>query len=62
LGAGSGLIADVARFEDYCDERTFTSHTSNPAKAEEIVGTFDGFLFDVRFLLDELERRNRVAD
>lgn len=32
------------------------------AKAEEIVGVLDGFLADARFLLDELERRNRVAD
>ena len=61
-GAESGLIADVSRFKDYRDKRNITSHTYNPAKAEEIVGILDGFLRDVRFLLDELERRNRVAD
>jgi len=60
--AESGLIADVSRFKDYRDERNITGHTYNPAKAEEIVGILDGFLFDVRFLFDELERRNRVAD
>lgn len=60
--AESGLIADVARFKDYRDKRNVTSHTYNPAKAEEIVGILDGFLRDVRFLLDELERRNHVAD
>ena len=60
--AESGLIADVSRFKDYRDKRNITSHTYNPAKAEEIVGILDGFVGDVRFLLDELERRNRVAD
>ena len=60
--AESGLIADVSRFKDYRDKRNITSHTYNPAKAEEVVGILDGFLFDVRFLFDELERRNRVAD
>lgn len=60
--AEAGLIADVSRFRDYRDKRNITSHTYNPAKAEEIVGILDGFLIDVRFLLDELERRNRVPD
>lgn len=60
--AESGLVTDVARFKDYRDKRNITSHTYNPAKAEEIVGILDGFLIDVRFLLEELERRNRVPD
>lgn len=60
--AESGLIADVARFKDYRDKRNITSHTYNPARAEEIVAILDGFLTDVRFLHDELERRNRADD
>ena len=60
--AESGLVTDVSRFKDYRDKRNITSHTYDPAKAEEIVGILDGFLIDVRFLLDELERRNRVPD
>lgn len=60
--AEAGLIADVARFKDYRDKRNITSHTYNPSKAEEIVAILDGFLDDVRFLLGELERRNRVPD
>lgn len=60
--AEAGLIDDVARFKDYRDKRNITSHTYDPAKAEAIVEILDGFLVDTRFLLEELERRNRVAD
>ena len=61
-GAEAGLIADVARFRDYREKRNITSHTYDHAKAEQITAVLNDFRDDVRFLLAELERRNRAAD
>ncbi len=58
--AEAGLIGDVPRFRDYRDKRNLTSHTYNKRKAEEIVSVLDNFMTDARFLLSELERRNRA--
>jgi len=57
--AEAGLVADVARFKNYRDKRNITSHTYNKQRAEEIVGVLADFVSDVRYLLSELERRNR---
>jgi len=61
-GAEAGLIADVARFRDYREKRNITSPTYDRAKAEQIEAIFDDFRNDVRFLLNELEKRNRATD
>jgi nucleotidyltransferase substrate binding protein (TIGR01987 family) len=61
-GAEAGLIADVARFRDYREKRNLTSHTYDQAKGERIVAILSDFRDDIRFLLVELERRNRAAD
>ena len=61
-GAEAGLIADVARFRDYREKRNITSHTYDQGKAEQIVNVLNDFRDDIRFLLAELERRNRAAD
>jgi len=61
-GAEAGLIADVARFRDYREKRNITSHTYDQAKAEQIVAVLKDFRDDIRFLLAELERRNRAVD
>lgn len=57
-GHDAGLVADVGRFQDYRSKRNITSHTYDPAKAEEIVSVLGDFTSDVTFLLTELERRN----
>ncbi len=59
-GAEAGLLADIARFKNYRDKRNMTSHTYNKKRAEEVVSVLNEFVVDVRFLLIELERRNRV--
>ena len=61
-GAEAGLIADVARFRNYCENRNITSHTYDHAKAEQIEAVLNDFRDDVRYLLAELERRNRAVD
>jgi nucleotidyltransferase substrate binding protein (TIGR01987 family) len=61
-GAEAGLVLEVARFRDYREKRNITSHTYDQAKAEQIVSILEHFQEDVRFLLEQLERRNRAAD
>jgi nucleotidyltransferase substrate binding protein (TIGR01987 family) len=61
-GAEAGLVADVARFKNYRDKRNITSHTYDKEKAEEIVAVLRDFASDVRYLLEELEKRNRATD
>lgn len=61
-GAEAGLIRDVERFRDYRAKRNITSHTYNESKAEEIAVILKDFREDVRYLLSELEKRNREAD
>ena len=56
------MIADVARFRNYCENRNITSHTYDHAKAEQIEAVLNDFRDDVRYLLAELERRNRAVD
>lgn len=60
--AEAGLVEDVPRFKEYRDKRNITSHTYNQKRAEEVVRVLEPFLRDVGFLLNELERRNRVED
>lgn len=57
--AEAGLIEDVGRFKDYRDKRNITSHTYNQAKAEQIAAILPAFRDDMRFVLSELEKRNR---
>ncbi len=61
-GAEAGLIADVARFRNYRENRNITSHTYDHTKAEQIEAVLNDFRDDVRYLLAELERRNRAVD
>lgn len=60
--AEAGLITDVAKFRDYRRKRNITSHTYDPAIAEEIVSILNDFRDDIRHLLTELELRNHEAD
>lgn len=61
-GAEAGLVADIARFRDYREQRNATSHTYNASKAEQILAVLPHFSADVRALLAELERRNRAEN
>ena len=60
--ADAGLVREVQSFMRYREMRNKTSHTYNVEEAERTVAIIDGFLRDVRYLLGELEGRNRATD
>ena len=60
--ADAGIVRDVPAYLRFREMRNKTSHTYNAERAEKTVAAMDEFLLDVRFLLKELERRNRAAD
>jgi nucleotidyltransferase substrate binding protein (TIGR01987 family) len=57
-GAEAGLIREVARFRVYREKRNITSHTYDEERAEEVLAILPDFIRDMRYLLDELKRRN----
>ncbi len=59
--ADAGLVREVPPFRIYRERRNITSHAYDEARAEEVVGVLDAFVADMRFLLDELRRRNRAG-
>lgn len=60
--AEAGLIREAPPFRIYREMRNITSHTYDADRAEEVVQVIDDFLHDVRFLLEELRKRNRETD
>lgn len=58
MAAESRLISDVARWFKYHAARNETSHTYDPAKADEIYAAAKLFVADAEALLGELEKRN----
>lgn len=60
--ADAGLVREAPPFKVYREMRNITSHTYAPDKAEEVVGVVRDFLEDLRFLLEELRKRNRERD
>ena len=57
-GAEAGLVRDISRFRIFREKRNITSHTYDEERAEEVVAILADFVQDMRFLLDELKRRN----
>ena len=55
---GAGLVREVSVFKTYREKRNITAHTYDAHKAEEILEVLDSFLQDVRYILDELKKRN----
>ena len=56
--ARAGLIHDAAAYDDYRNMRTRTTHSYNCELTEKAVATMPEFLNSVRFLIEELTRRN----
>ena len=56
--AKAGLIHDPAAYINYRDMRTGTAHTYDCELTEEAVAAMPEFLESVRFLIEELTRRN----
>jgi len=58
----AGIIREAPQYMYYRELRNKTVHTYDADRAETTVASMDDFLHDLRFLLKELERRNREAD
>jgi nucleotidyltransferase substrate binding protein (TIGR01987 family) len=59
-GKEAGLVREAPNYREYREKRNITSHTYDEDKAEEIISVIDPFLQDMRFLLNELKKRNNV--
>ncbi|MFH1562249.1 MAG: HI0074 family nucleotidyltransferase substrate-binding subunit [Nitrospirota bacterium] len=58
----AGIVREVPLFKVYREKRNITSHTYNENKADDVLSVIDSFLQDMRFLQNELRRRNCEAD
>jgi nucleotidyltransferase substrate binding protein (TIGR01987 family) len=58
----AGLIREAPTYKLYRDKRNMTSHTYEEDKALEVLSIVDPFLQDMRFVLNELKRRNRGSN
>ena len=56
--ADAGIVRDAPPYIRYRELRNKTSHTYDADRAEETVSVIGEFLRDVRFLLQELQKRN----
>ena len=56
--ADAGIVREALPYIRYRELRNKTSHTYDADRAEETVSVIDEFLRDVRFLLQELQKRN----
>jgi nucleotidyltransferase substrate binding protein (TIGR01987 family) len=57
-GQESGLVREVPQYREYREKRNIISHTYDEDKAMEIISVIDPFLHEMRFLLNELKKRN----
>ncbi len=56
--ADAGIVREAPPYIRYRELRNKTSHTYDADRAEETVLVIDEFLRDMRFLLQELQKRN----
>ena len=56
--ADAGIVRDARSYVHYRELRNKTSHTYDADRAEKTVSVVHEFLRDVRFLLQELRKRN----
>ena len=56
--AEAGLVREVRPFMAYREMCNITSHAYDEAKAEQVLSVADDFVADMRFVLDQLTRRN----
>jgi len=59
MAANSGLIPDAVRFFDYRKKRNLTSHNYNEEISRQLLAVLNPFAQDTRFLLKQLQDRNR---
>jgi nucleotidyltransferase substrate binding protein (TIGR01987 family) len=54
----AGLVREAVPYKIYREKRNITSHTYDACTAEGILAIVDDFAGDMRFVLEELRRRN----
>lgn len=54
----AGLVRDVPAFKIYREKRNITTHTYDAGKAEDILSVLEPFLRDVRYVLENVKKRN----
>jgi nucleotidyltransferase substrate binding protein (TIGR01987 family) len=57
LGYEQGLVREAEIWFDYLTKRNLTSHTYNQVTAEAVYQSAQAFLYDARFLLDQLRNK-----
>jgi nucleotidyltransferase substrate binding protein (TIGR01987 family) len=57
LGYEQGLLREAEIWFDYLAKRNLTSHTYNQVTAEAVYQSAQAFLYDARFLLDQLRTK-----
>jgi nucleotidyltransferase substrate binding protein (TIGR01987 family) len=57
-GKEAGLVGEAPNYREFREKRNITSHTYDENKAVEIITVIDSFLQEMRFLLNELKKRN----
>ena len=58
-GKEAGLIREAPHYREFREKRNITSHTYDEDKAVEIMTIIDPFMQEMRFLLNELKKRNK---
>jgi len=57
--AAAGLIPNLENFFDYWEKRNLTSHNYNEEVSRQLLAVLNPFAEDMRFLLKQLQDRNR---
>jgi len=57
--AAAGLIPSLENFFDYWEKRNLTSHNYNEEVSRQLLAILNPFAEDMRFLLKQLQDRNR---
>jgi len=57
--AAAGLIPNLENFFDYWEKRNLTSHNYNEEVSRQLLAILAPFAQDMRFLLKQLQARNR---
>lgn len=63
LGSQRGLLgAELADWQEFRKDRGTTSHTYDNEKAEDVFNSIPAFLTEARFLLAQIEMRQKKTD
>ena len=58
MAGEAGLLRNPAAFREFREARNITAHTYEEELADRVIGVLDGFVGEMRFLLEQLKRGN----